>query len=383
MIEFAPNDHETAIWQRAQTYAQDVLADRAIAHDGGLVATDSLKDLAKLGLLTVKADEKHGGLGGSSVAYAGAMRAVAKVCPSTAVMMATTNMVAEMVGKFGTDEQQARFLPLLSRGERTAGAFALSEPAFGSDAAGLQCRAVWDEASGEYVLDGGKMWITAGDIAGVTLIMARTSDAARAGGISAFLVQLPVDGYSAGRHEKKMGLRGSTTVALNLEGLRVPVANRLADEGMGFRIAMTALDSGRCGIGAQAVGMGEAALEAAVKAVKARGKADKIAGLGQSTDFRIADVATRLSAAWLMVLRASALKDAGKRVTRQAAMAKVFATEAANFACQQMLEVAGPEALNNRSAVARALRDVRVSRIYEGTSEIQRMVIGRDLAAGL
>ena len=149
---------------------------------------------------------------------------------------------------------------------------------------------------------------------------------------------------------------------------------------MGFRIAMTALDSGRCGIGAQAVGMGEAALRAAAIAVGERVPADKALGLGQSNNFRIADIATRLSAAWLMVLRASTMMDQSKRVTREAAMAKVFATEAANYACQQALEIAGPAALDNTSTVARMLRDVRVSRIYEGTSEIQRMVIGRDLA---
>lgn len=383
MIDFTPDDGQAHVWQLAQDYADDVLADRAVDHDAGNVATESLKELGKLGLLAVKAGKEYGGLGGTAVSYAGAMRAIARACPSTAVMMATSNMVGEMLVRFGNDEQKQRHLPPLCAGEIQAGAFALSEPAFGSDAAGLQCRADLDKDADEYVLNGSKMWITAGDIAGITLIMARTSDASRAGGISSFLVRPPVAGYSAGRHENKMGLRGSTTVALNFENLRVPTRDRLANEGMGFRIAMTALDSGRCGIGAQAVGMGEAALRAAAAAIGERVKTDKALGLDQSNNFRIADIATRLSAAWLMVLRASTMMDQGKRVTREAAMAKVFATEAANFACQQALEIAGPAALDNTSTVARMLRDVRVSRIYEGTSEIQRMVIGRDLARGL
>ncbi len=383
MIELQPNDAERAVWEKAAQYADTVLAGRAAAHDAGKFPEESVADLAKLGLLGIKSPVEYGGLGCSMVAYVGAMRAVARRCASTAVTMAVTNMVGDMIALFGNEAQKNTRLRALCGGDYGAGAFALSEPAFGSDAAGLQCKAVRTDDGSAYVLDGSKMWITSGDRAGIALVMARTSDASKAGGITAFLVDPKLPGFGVGRAEKKMGLRGSTTVALHFEGMRVPASDVLGSEGMGFKVAMTALDGGRCGIGAQAVGIAEAALQAAVQASAKRRKADKTAGTDQLSGFRIADMATRLDAAWLLVLRASSMLDAGKRATREAAMAKVYATEAANFVAQKAAEMAGPEQLRDDSIVGRALRDVRVSRIYEGTSEIQRLVIGRELVRAL
>ena len=383
MITFTPIDTEQAIWQRAETYSHDVLAARAQTHDSGVFPADSVRELAALQLMAIKSQTEFGGLGGSAVAYAGAMRAVARGCASTAVTMAVTNMVGEMITRFGTDSQKQQHNTRIASGEYTAAAFALSEAAFGSDAAGLQCKAVLSDDGQEYVLDGGKLWITSGDKAGVALVMARTSDASKAGGISAFLVDPKLPGFSAGRHERKMGLRGSSTVALRFDGLRIPASALLGQEGSGFTVAMTALDGGRCGIGAQAIGIAEGALRALVHISNGRHRTDRAAGTDQLTGFGIADIATRLEAAWLMVLRASALLDAGVRATREAAMAKVFATEAANFATQRAVELAGVEGLMDDGPISRAFRDVRVSRIYEGTSEVQRIVIGRELVRSL
>ena len=236
---------------------------------------------------------------------------------------------------------------------------------------------------GGYKLNGEKLWITSGDVAGVILVLAKTDIGQGARGISAFLIEPSAAGFSVGRHEEKLGLRGSSTVSLAFSDVFVPEANRLGPEGIGFEIAMVALDGGRCGIGAQAVGMGEAALQVMALAVEARKKSDRALGTDQGAQFRVADVATRLDAAWLLVLRAASMRDAGKKMAKEAAMAKVFATEAGNFACQQAVTMSQAGALDRHSPAARLLRDVRVSRIYEGTSEIQRLVIARHLAASL
>ena len=380
MMDFLPNDDEQRIHALALGYARTVLDGRAAAHDRGLFPSESLREMARLGLMGVKVPVAHGGLGGSNVAFAMALREIASACASTAVTMAVTNMVADMIVMFGSDAQKARYLPNINDGTFAAAAFALSEPAFGSDAGGLQCKAVRSEDGAHYTLTGSKMWITSGDVAGVILVMARTTEGSSASGVSAFLVEPGVQGFSVGRHEKKMGLRGSSTVALNFDGVRLPADALLGGEGMGFRIAMTALDGGRYAIGAQALGIASSAMVEVLSHLERRRKADKILGTDQGVAFRIADMATRMEAGWLLVLQAAALRDAGKPVTRKAAMAKVFATEAANFVCQRAVNLLGAQGLMDDSRSARAFRDVRVSRIYEGTSEIQRLVIGRDLA---
>lgn len=378
MIDFLPDEGEQRIHAMASGYARTVLDARAAAHDAGAFPYESLKELARLGLMGVKVSPQYGGLGGTNVAYAMAIREIASACSATAVTMAVTNMVADMIEMFGTEAQKARYLPPITDGTFPAAAFALSEPAFGSDAGGLQCKAT---PSGDgWVLQGTKMWITSGDVSGVHLVMARTSEGKSASGVSAFLVDKDTPGFTVGRHEKKMGLRGSSTVALNFDQARLPADAMLAGEGMGFRIAMTALDGGRIGIGAQALGIASSAMVSVLAHLDKRKRADRTLGTSQGVDFRIADMATRLEAAWLMVLRAAALRDAGKRMSREAAMCKVYATEAANVVCRQAVNLLGAEGVLHDGRAARALRDVRVSRIYEGTSEVQRLVIGRDLA---
>lgn len=380
-MDFRLTDAEVKVETLARGLATDVLAVHAAAAGDGEFPRASLQALAATGLLGIKIPVEHGGLGASNVAYCVAIRELAAACASTAVTVAVTNMVADMVLRFGSLDQQARHLPALCRGTYTAGSFALSEAGAGSDAASLRTRAERVNRGGVegYLLNGSKMWITSGDVAGVVLVMAKTDAAAGARGISAFLVEPDMAGFAVGRHEEKLGLRGSSTVALNFTDLFVPESARLGPEGIGFTVAMTALDGGRCGIGAQALGMGFAALQAVAGHMESRKASDRALGTDQPCAFRIADMATRLDAAWCMVLRAASLRDQGLKMTREAAMAKVFATEAAGFACQSALHLIGTAALDRNHPVARAFRDVRVSRIYEGTSEVQRLVIARSL----
>ncbi len=383
MMDFQASDDELRIQTLARDYARSTLAERADAHNRGAFPTESVRDLAGLGLMGIKSPVALGGLGGTNVAYCMAIREIAQVCASTAVTMAVTNMVGDMIMKFGDEAQQARWLPPLLSGAFTAGSFALSEPGAGSDAASLSAKAVLSEDGSHYVLDGTKMWITSGDVAGVVLVMAKTQPDWGAKGISAFLVDPKAAGFEVGRHEQKMGLKGSSTVSLRFEGLKVPVEDRLGPEGIGFKVAMTALDGGRCGIGAQALGIAQSALDAVLAELPARKGADRALQTGQATSFRVADMATRMEAAWLMVQRACALHDAGVRMSREAAMAKVFATETAGFVTRTCMTLASASALQHDSRVGRAYRDARVARIYEGTSEVQRIVIARELVRGL
>lgn len=380
-MDLALLPHEQTIVQTAEKIAAHVLARNADAVSRGLFPAGNIAELGPTGLLGVKIPLQFGGSGGTNVAFVHVVRALARICPSTAVTVAVTNMVADMILLFGTPEQHQRFLPPLCRGQWLAGSFALSEPGAGSDASSLRTRAV--KVDGGYVLNGEKLWITSGDVAGVVLVMAKTNPDAGSRGISTFLVDPQAPGFSVGRHEEKMGLNGSTTVALSFADMFVPDDRRLGPEGVGFEVAMTALDGGRCGIGAQAIGMGESALKVMAEAAEARKSTDRALGTDQGMQFRVADVVTRLDAGWLLVLRAASLRDAGKKMSKEAAMAKVFATEAGNFAAQQAMTASQGSGLDRQSKAARLLRDVRVSRIYEGTSEIQRLVIARALAASV
>lgn len=380
-MDFALSPEDRRIADLAAQLARDELAPRASEVDCGKFPSEGLLALARAGLMGIKVAPALGGLGASNVAHVSAIRALAAVCPSTAVTVAVTNMVADMIERFGSDDQKARYLSPIFSGAYQAAAFALSETGAGSDAASLRTRAV--KVDGGWRIDGTKQWITSGDRSGVILVMAKTDPDKGARGISAFLVEPGTPGFGVGRHEEKLGLRGSTTVGLVFENMFVPDSALLGQPGQGFEVAMVALDGGRCGIGAQALGMGYGVLAETAKALHKRAAVDKGLGLDQSGQFRLADMATRMDAAWLLVLRAAWLRDQGKKMSKEAAMAKVSATEAADQACKTAMLVLGLPALDAGHPVARATRDVRVSRIYEGTSEIQRLVIARSLAAGV
>jgi hypothetical protein len=366
----------------ARTFARERVAPGARDRDRNeTFPAELLKEMAELGLLGVNVPSAYGGAEAGAVSYALAMMEIAEACASTAVAMAVTNMCAELITAFGTEDQKRRHVTRLVSGEAVAGAFALSEPQAGSDASALETRA---QRTGDgWVLNGSKQWITSGDRAGVMVVWAR-SGASGAGGLSAFIVEGGTRGLTVGRHEDKMGLRGSTTVPLQFEDCRLPANALLGQEGQGFKLAMVALDGGRIGIASQACGVARAALNATVRYTRERKAFGKSVSDFQAVRFMLANIQTELAAAELMTLRAADLKQSGRPFTREASMAKVFASEMANRAADKAVQLHGGYGYIDEFPVERYLRDARVQTIYEGTSEIQRLVIARELlkAAG-
>ncbi len=337
-----------------------------------------LAELAKLGLMGVNLPASLGGAEAGVVAYSLAMMEVARGCASTAVTMAVTNMVGEVIAKFGTEEQRSRYVPRLTSGEYVAGSFALSEPEAGSDPGGMRTTARQDGDS--WVIDGQKQWITSGSHAGVFVVWARTGDvAAGTKAISCFLVEGGTPGLKVGKKEDKMGLRASDTVSLTFEGVRVPASALLGQLNGGFKIAMMALDGGRIGIASQALGIANAALDEAVAYAKDRKQFGQPISAFQGIQWPLADSKTELDAARLLTLRAAWLKESGQPFSKEAAMAKVYASEAAGRVVDRCLQVHGGYGFVKEFPVERHYRDVRVTRIYEGTSEIQRVVIARSV----
>jgi alkylation response protein AidB-like acyl-CoA dehydrogenase len=374
---FELNETQAMVQQAARGYAQKTLAPLAGQLDReGRFPREQLLELAELGLMGVNVPEEFGGAQAGAVSYVLAMMEISQACASTAVTMAVNNMVVETIVHFGSQEQKQRYVPEITSGRFAAASYALSEPQSGSDAAALRTNARRD--GGGWVLNGSKQWITSGDHAGVIIVWARTGGPGSKG-ISCFLVEAGAPGLQIGKHEDKMGLRASTTVSLTFEDLRLPAAAMLGAEGQGFAIAMRALDGGRVGIASQAVGIGTAALNAAVRYAKDRQAFGQPIANYQAIRFMLADVATELDAARLLTLRAAALKEAGKPFTREASMAKLFASEKANKACDIGVQIHGGYGYIDEFPAERHYRDARVTTIYEGTSEVQRIVIAREV----
>ncbi len=375
---FEPTDVQAQVAATARAVAREVVAPAAREGDrSGRFPAEVVRALAQIGLLAVNVPEEVGGAGAGPVAYVLAMMEIAAADCAVAVTMGVTNMVGEIIARYGTREQAQRCCPKLASGEWLAGAFALSEAQAGSDSAGMETRAV--RRDGRWVLNGAKQWISSGDRAGVLITWARTDSAAGPGGITAFLVEAATPGLIIGRHEQKMGIRASSTVALSFEDCELPESAILGAPGEGFRIAMTALDGGRTGIGAQATGTIRAALDASVRHARDRKASGQPIGESQAIRFMLADMKTEHDAARLLTLRAAALKEQGCRFTREASMAKLFASEAAQRAVSKAVQIHGGYGYTDDFPVERYFRDARVQTIYEGTSEIQRLVIARDL----
>ena len=335
----------------------------------GEICHTLIKEMGTEGLLAVNVAKELGGQGAGVVAYANAVKRVAEADASVAVTMAVTNMVGEVIQQFGSAEQKATYCPKLASGEFFAGAFALSEPGSGSDAASLQTKAI--QEGDDWVITGQKMWITSGTEAGVFVVWARTSGSGPKG-ITCFLVEKGAEGLEVGKPEHKMGLKASHTVPLNLEQVRVPSTAILGNEGDGFKIAMVALDGGRIGISSQATGIATAARDRLVHRLSE-------SSVDQAIEFGIADIEMRIQAGWLLALQAAELKERGQPFSKEAAMAKVQTTEGANKVARDALELAAYAGLDECPKQSQLVRDVRVSQIYEGTSEVQRIVIGRSV----
>jgi len=377
-MDFAPTEEQLLVQRTARDAAERILLPRAAARDvSSEFPLAEMRELAALGLLGIAVPEPLGGSDAGTVAYSLALQELARGDGSVAVAVSVTNMVAELIAKYGSSELAQAWVPRLVNGELVAGAFALSEPQAGSDSAAMRTTAT--KVSGGWRLDGSKQWITSGDHAGVMVAWAKTDQSAGHKGISAFVVPGDAHGLTVARLEEKMGLHGSSTAQLVFDGVEVSDDALLGAPGGGFALAMVALDGGRIGIASQAIGIARGALEAAVRYAGERQTMGQAIIKHQGIGAMLADAATWLDAATLMTLRAAYLKQTGQPYTQEAAMAKLFATERAWQICDIALQVHGGYGYVRDFPVERALRDVRATRIYEGTSEIQRIVIARGL----
>jgi len=338
--------------------------------------TDLVAEMAELGLLGMMIEEAYDGPGFDPLTYSVAVAEISRACPSLGVTMSVTNSVcAWPIARYGTEEQKKRFLPSLAVGGMLGG-FGLTEPSSGSDAGSMKTSAVRD--GDDWVLNGEKAWITNAEFAGVFVVLAKTDPAAGKRGISAFIVPADSPGLSVGAPEEKMGLRASNTAALHFSDCRISGDLLLGEENGGFRVAMGTLDHSRLGIAAQGIGIHRRALELAVDYAKERVQFGVPIAEHQAIRFSIAEIATELAAAETLTYSAAAMHD-DRDAGRLASEAKLYATEAANRACYKSLQIHGGNGFSEESEIARLYRDVRVTTIYEGTSEMQRLVIARNV----
>lgn len=381
-MQFTLTDEQRMIQETARDFADNEIAPVADRHNReGKFPLEIVKKMGQMGFLGMSVPEEFGGTGAGNLALVLALEEINRVCASTGVTMSVQNsLVNAPLLHWGSDAVKRRFLPKLATGEHL-GAYALSEPGSGSDAAGLVTSAVKD--GNDFVLNGTKNFITTGAEADIVLVLARTDTSHKTRGITAFVVETGSRGFTVGKKEDKLGLRASSTVQLILEDLRVPAANILGEVGSGFKIAMHTLDGGRIGIAAQSVGIAQACLDASIKYAGEREAFDQPIGKFQAIQFKIANMATRLEAARLLVYNAARLKDENKPHAMEAAMAKLFGSEAANDAAREAVQIHGGAGYLEDFPVERFFRDARITEIYEGTSEIQRIVIARHVLKNL
>ncbi|MDX9898581.1 MAG: acyl-CoA dehydrogenase [Spirochaetia bacterium] len=338
---------------------------------------ETVKKMARFGMLGIPFPKEWGGAGGDNLAYAMAVEAMSKVCGTTGVILsAHTSLCAAPIFEFGTPEQKQKYLPALAKGEKL-GAFGLTEPNAGTDAAGQQTTA---ELKGDhYLLNGSKIFITSAGYADVYIIFAMTDRSKGTRGISGFIVEKDTPGFTIGKKEEKMGIRGSSTCELIFENVKVPAANLLGREGGGFGIAMKTLDGGRIGIAAQALGLAQGAIDETVVYVKERKQFGKTIAQFQNTQFQLADMQAKTEAARLLVYKAACLKDARQPYSVEAATAKLFASETAMEVTTKAVQLHGGYGYTREYPVERMMRDAKITEIYEGTSEVQRMVISANM----
>lgn len=369
---------QTMIQSMAREFSRKVIAGTAAERDRTKAfPAENLRQMGDLGLMGMMIPIEYDGSGADTVSYVLALSEIAYSCASTAVVMSVHNsIVCESLLRFGSEEQKQRYLKPLARGE-IIGAFALTEPHAGSDPVSQSTAAVTD--GDHYVLSGSKRFTTTGKNAGLIIVTAKTDEAKRHEGISAFLVEQGTPGLAVGNIEDKMGLCASDTADLHFEDCRIPKENLLGREGQGFKIAMKALDGGRIGIAAQSVGVAQAALDASVQYAKQRSQFGQSISKFQGLRWMIADMATEVEAARQLMFSAAAMKDRGEKFTQQASMAKLFASEMVNRITARALQIHGGYGFTKDYPVERYYRDARVFTIYEGTSEIQRVVISNHI----
>jgi len=373
-MEFGLTEEQKMIRQTAREFADEQLAPLAAEYDRTEEFTaPQAKMLGEIGFLGMMVPEEYGGAGLDTVSYVLAMEEVSRGCASTSVTMTVQNsLVCWPIDYFGNEEQKHRYLPKLASGEML-GCYALSEPSAGSDPASMATTAIED--GDDYILNGSKIFISNGGVAQVAIVWAQTSRELKHRGITCFIVDADTPGFVVGAEEKKLGIRGSNTVELHFENCRVPKTQILGKVGEGFKIAMQTLDGGRIGIAAQAIGIGQACVDAAVKYAHQRHAFGKPLAEIEAIQIKIADMAMEVQASRLLTLHAAWVKDQGARYTKEAAMAKLHASEAATKAAHMAVQIHGGYGYLRDFPVERLYRDARITEIYEGTSEIQRLVI--------
>jgi alkylation response protein AidB-like acyl-CoA dehydrogenase len=376
--EFWLSEDERRVRELARALAREQVAPRAAQVDEDeIYPAESLRHLAQAGLMGLYVPEAYGGAGLGALAFCLAVEEIAWACASTAVLYLVQYAAGYPLVSHGTEAQKQRYLPRLAAGEMTA-ALSISEPGAGSDAASMTTTAV--RKGDRYLLSGTKMWVTNGSEASLITLFATVDRARGHRGVTAFLVEPSFPGFAVGKRERKMGIRGSPTVALHLSDCEVPVENRLGEEGQGFRVALGALDRSRPAVGAQAVGIAQAALDAAAGYAKERRQFDRPIADFQGIQFMLADMAMHTHAARLLVHHAAALVDRGVTGTAlESSMAKCFAADAAMRVTTDAVQVFGGYGYTREYPVERFMRDAKITQIYEGTNQIQRLVIARDL----
>ena len=377
-MNFQYTEEHEMIRKVARDFAQRELLPGVIDRDEKMeIATEQIKQMAELGFLGMMVDTKYGGGGMDTVSYIIAMEEISKIDNSCSVCMSVNNsLVCWGIEMFGTEEQKQKFLVPLAKGEKI-GAFCLSEPEAGSDATSQRTTAI--DKGDHYVVNGTKNWITNGKQAATFIVIAQTDAEKKHRGINAFLVDADAKGVSTGVKEHKLGIRSSDTCSVMFQDVIVPKENRIGEDGFGFKFAMKVLSGGRIGIAAQALGIAAGAYELSLKYSKEREAFGKPISQHQAIQFKLADMATEIEAAQLLVTKAAVLKDEGKNIDQVAAMAKVFASEVAMKTTIEAVQVHGGYGYVHEYHVERLMRDAKITQIYEGTSEIQRMVIARGI----
>ena len=374
-------EEQRLIQETTRDFAENELAPVAAMLDRGEgeeVFHDNIRKLAELGMMGLNIKDQYGGSEAGVIAFSVAMTEIARACASTAVTVSVNNMVNEVIQALGSEEQKQKYIPKICSGEYLAGAFALTEAGAGSDPASMTTTAVRD--GDDWVLNGTKMFITSGSCAGVFVVWAVTDPKAPKGkGISLFLVEAGTEGLVVGKKEEKMGQHGSATNEILFQNCRVPASAMMGEENDGFRVAVSELAGGWIGIGSLALGLGLAAMDVATRYSLERVQFGKRIAEFEAIQWKIADMYTNLEAARLLLMNAAFKKEQGRNFAKEASMAKVFASESANTACYEAMQILGGYGYTKDYPIERFARDVRITSIYEGTSEIQRLIISREI----
>lgn len=386
-MDFTLSEEQQMIQAAAREFAQSAIAPIAWKFDqSGEFPTETIRKAGQLGFMGIEVPEEYGGTGSDAISYALVIEEISAADAAHGTIVSVNNsLYGTALLDFGTDEQKKQFLQPVASGE-VNGAYALTEPQSGSDAAAMRTRAELSADGSHYVINGKKSWITSGPVAKYIILFARTERDGEPAGISAFVIDTDERGFGRGKVEPKLGIRASATCEIELSDYRCPVGHRLGEDGQGFRIAMTVLDSGRIGIAAQALGISQAAYDAALEYSRERKAFGEPIGTFQAIQAKIADMKMRIEASRLLIYKAAwnraEARKAGTRNTLQGSIAKLFASETAMFVTHQALQIHGGMGYSKELPLERYFRDAKITEIYEGTSEIQRMVIAR-LETGL